>query len=66
MPEVPHDTPETNQLLRISETPNFDALTKQSCRNAVGKLALEVESHVWRIEDSLKGKLEKFDNVIIS
>ncbi|ODM94287.1 putative cytosolic oligopeptidase A [Orchesella cincta] len=66
LPEVPHDTPETNQLLRIGENPNFDKLDKTACRNAVGKLALEVESHVWRIEDYLKDSnfARTYENVI--
>jgi hypothetical protein len=57
LPEVPADTPETNPLLNVESVPDFDKLTKENCLNAVGKLALELESTVWRIEEKLKGKV---------
>lgn len=57
LPEEPPDTPETNSLLRATENPKFKELNKVNYVNAVGKLALEMEAKVWRVEEKLKGVL---------
>lgn len=58
LPEIPPDTAETNSLLNIKDNPQFDKLVKGNYLNAVTKLALELESKVWRIEDDLKGSIK--------
>lgn len=60
LPEMPPDDPETNALVDVKKNPQFETLTKNNYVNAVGKLALEMESRIWTIEDKLKGNKSRF------
>ncbi|GAB6025796.1 hypothetical protein CHUAL_011773 [Chamberlinius hualienensis] len=54
LPEVPLDSSENNPIMRIGSTPAFNSLTPEICSNGVGKLIIECEAGLCRIEDSLK------------
>lgn len=65
LPEVPLDTPSTNSLLASTELPNFNALTKIQCRNALIKLSLELESKVWELEGQVAATpLKTLDQIL--
>jgi len=66
IPEVPDDTEETNALLRTEEYPSFNSVNIQNCHRGLGKLLIEAECDVSRLEESLLGSSEKtFESVIL-
>ncbi|KAG0442678.1 hypothetical protein HPB47_015642 [Ixodes persulcatus] len=54
LPEVPEDTAETNPLLRYTLLPEYTDLTGEKCYNAIGKLILEFESGVCKLEENVQ------------
>ncbi|XP_013794444.1 probable cytosolic oligopeptidase A [Limulus polyphemus] len=66
VPEIPDETPETNPLLRQSALPKYSQLTPEKCVNAIGKLVIEYESGICRLEEQLKdgGQQKNFTTVI--
>ncbi|XP_029849142.2 probable cytosolic oligopeptidase A [Ixodes scapularis] len=54
LPEVPEDTAETNPLLRYTLLPEYTDLTGEKCYNAIGKLIVEFESGVCKLEEDVQ------------
>ncbi|XP_046648251.1 probable cytosolic oligopeptidase A [Daphnia pulicaria] len=53
LPEIPHDTAETNPVLRTHELVDYKTVSAETCLNAVAKLSLEQESGIWKLENQL-------------
>ncbi|XP_018018328.1 probable cytosolic oligopeptidase A isoform X3 [Hyalella azteca] len=68
LPEDPVDTAENNALLRTAhgDLPNFEEITGEKCHAGVGKLALDLETGVWEIEEKIRDKPKSvsFDTVL--
>jgi len=67
IPEVPDDTEETNAVLRTGGYPEFNSVNIQDCHRGLGKLLIEVETGVSRLEGKLIQKSEQntFESVIL-
>jgi hypothetical protein len=60
LPEIPHDTAETNPVLRTHELVDYKTVSAETCLNAVAKLSLEQESGIWKLENQLTGLMSLF------
>ncbi|CAN8002223.1 unnamed protein product [Ixodes hexagonus] len=66
LPEVPEDTAETNPLLRYTVLPEYTDLTGEKCYNAIGKLVVEFESGVCKLEEDVQdgSYVKTFESVL--
>ncbi|KAI9557823.1 hypothetical protein GHT06_014572 [Daphnia sinensis] len=66
LPEIPHDTPETNPVLRTEELLDYTSISAENCLNAVAKLSLEQESGIWKLENQLTepGSCVTFESIM--
>jgi len=66
IPEVPDDTEETNAVLRTGSYPEFNNVHIQDCHRGLGKLLIEVETGVSRLEEKLLDNPERtFESVLL-
>ncbi|XP_064477844.1 uncharacterized protein LOC135391509 [Ornithodoros turicata] len=54
LPEVPEDTAESNPLLKYTALPEYNSLTGEKCFRAIGKLIIEFEYGLCKLEDDIR------------
>jgi len=56
LPEVKSDLPEKHAMARADEGfPSFDNVHGEQCLASLGKITLEYETGLWKLEDAVKG-----------
>ncbi|CAB3370728.1 Hypothetical predicted protein [Cloeon dipterum] len=67
LPETKSELPEKHVLSRADETfPSFANVNGEECLNSLGKIILEYETNLWKLEDGIKslGDDVKYDDVV--
>lgn len=55
LPEIPPDTPETNEVMRVADLPDFQSITPDKIITGCAKLAIEYETYLGKHLEDLKG-----------
>ncbi|XP_064606141.1 uncharacterized protein LOC135471020 [Liolophura sinensis] len=61
LPEIPPDTPETNEVMRVADFPDFQSVTPDKIITGCAKLAIEYETYLGKHLEDLKDQKKPKD-----